>query len=426
MVTISYGEHWSNTELSKVLANDQATNLLTRISEDKFQSLQSFIGTSQMSIVRIDLPDLILSATDASITEFNSLIDSFEAHIINHHVYDTTLNIILHRNSVKKFCENLRILKTNENENQYVIGLISAGLSEMALICMGFLYLTILGIKCQPRIDYGVDRIRRINTIIEEFNTNLVNIVTAGMEGALFSVVAELSTRPLLCVPSNVSYGYGKDGEASMISLIYSNIAGQGIFNNTNMIGACNVAANIISVTKKRRQLEYYSVLTVDTDEPITYETQVNIAQKLRIAPYIVKPLWSSDLPRQVLLLHSLTDSTSLNDCINILKQMNSIHIHTTYVTVGKVILMANSIKEQLIKSDCVILHASNGHLPVVIGGIIKEMEAEGNGIPLIAFSTNSQHESIKSIVNSCSNNVATTNSMISAAVLALSILFNN
>lgn len=73
-----------------------------------------------------------------------------------------------------------------------------------------------------------------------------VIIVLAGMEGALPSVVAGLTRRPVIAVPTSVGYGAGFEGIAALLGMLSSCSSGIGVVNIDNGFGAGALAAIIV------------------------------------------------------------------------------------------------------------------------------------------------------------------------------------
>ena len=72
---------------------------------------------------------------------------------------------------------------------------------EAAVTCM------LLGCKVERLYDVGVAGIHRLTSNLRQFDSADVIIVLAGMEGALPSVVAGLTSKPVIAVPTSVGYG---------------------------------------------------------------------------------------------------------------------------------------------------------------------------------------------------------------------------
>ena len=71
-------------------------------------------------------------------------------------------------------------------------------------------------------------------------------VVVAGMEGALPSVVAGLTSRPVIAVPTSVGYGASFGGIAALLGMLNSCAAGVTVVNIDNGFGA-GYAASLIN-----------------------------------------------------------------------------------------------------------------------------------------------------------------------------------
>jgi len=73
-----------------------------------------------------------------------------------------------------------------------------------------------------------------------------VVIAVAGMEGALFSVVAGLIQAPVIAVPSSVGYGIAANGTAALYSALVSCAPGVVTVNIDNGFGAAVAAIKML------------------------------------------------------------------------------------------------------------------------------------------------------------------------------------
>jgi NCAIR mutase (PurE)-related protein len=72
-----------------------------------------------------------------------------------------------------------------------------------------------------------------------------VLIVAAGMEGALPSVVAGLTDKPVIAVPTSVGYGTAFGGVAALLGMLNSCASGVTVVNIDNGFGAAFAATLI-------------------------------------------------------------------------------------------------------------------------------------------------------------------------------------
>ena len=85
--------------------------------------------------------------------------------------------------------------------------------------------------------------------IAEELNTYPVLIAVAGMEGALFSVLAGLTHAPVIAVPSSVGYGVAAGGHVALQSALSSCAPGLAVVNIDNGFGAAALARKILNAS---------------------------------------------------------------------------------------------------------------------------------------------------------------------------------
>ena len=88
--------------------------------------------------------------------------------------------------------------------------------------------------------------VHRLTSNLRQFESADVIIVIAGMEGALPSVVAGLTDKPVVAVPTSVGYGASFGGMAALLGMLSSCSSGIGVVNIDNGFGAGALAALII------------------------------------------------------------------------------------------------------------------------------------------------------------------------------------
>jgi len=81
---------------------------------------------------------------------------------------------------------------------------------------------------------------------LDEIRRHRVVIVVAGMEGALFSVLAGLVPCAVIAVPTSVGYGVAKGGRAALNAALASCASGIAIVNIDNGFGAAHAALRIL------------------------------------------------------------------------------------------------------------------------------------------------------------------------------------
>ena len=76
-------------------------------------------------------------------------------------------------------------------------------------------------------------------------------IAVAGMEGALASVIAGLTDKPVIAVPTSIGYGASLKGISALLTMLNSCSCGIGVVNIDNGFGAAYLAALIIKQIEK-------------------------------------------------------------------------------------------------------------------------------------------------------------------------------
>ncbi|MDR1160624.1 MAG: nickel pincer cofactor biosynthesis protein LarB [Syntrophomonadaceae bacterium] len=127
--------------------------------------------------------------------------------------------------------------------------IISAGTADMPVAEETAACLQVMGAEIQKAYDIGVAGLHRIIDVLPCLEEAGVIIVVAGMEGALASVIAGLTSKPVIAVPTSVGYGASFNGLAALLSMLNSCASGIGVVNIDNGYGAAALAFSIL-VTK--------------------------------------------------------------------------------------------------------------------------------------------------------------------------------
>ncbi|MCL5409118.1 MAG: nickel pincer cofactor biosynthesis protein LarB [Candidatus Omnitrophica bacterium] len=102
------------------------------------------------------------------------------------------------------------------------IAVISAGTSDMPVAEEAAITLEILGITAERIYDVGVSGIHRIIPKLKTIQKCKLLIVVAGMEGALPSVVAGITGKPVIGVPTSIGYGTNFAGITPLFTMLNS------------------------------------------------------------------------------------------------------------------------------------------------------------------------------------------------------------
>lgn len=132
-----------------------------------------------------------------------------------------------------------------------------APLGRAALLCAGTSDLTVLeecaascrawGIATERFIDVGVAGLHRLLAARDAVDEHDVIIVVAGMEGALPSVVAGLTKKPVIAVPTSVGYGTSLGGIAALLAMLNACSSGVVVVNIDNGFGAAAAARRFLA-----------------------------------------------------------------------------------------------------------------------------------------------------------------------------------
>ena len=130
------------------------------------------------------------------------------------------------------------------------VAVVSAGTSDMPVAEEAVRTAEALGLKVGRIADVGVAGVHRVLDRRKEIDAADCVIVVAGMEGALPSVVAGLTSRPVVAVPTSVGYGAAFEGLAALLAMLNSCAPGVAVVNIDNGFGAALVAHRMIMVAR--------------------------------------------------------------------------------------------------------------------------------------------------------------------------------
>ncbi len=120
-----------------------------------------------------------------------------------------------------------------------------AGTSDVSVAEEAALTSTIMGSPPERLFDVGVAGIHRLLDQVPVLRAARALVVVAGMEGALPSVVAGLTSAPVIAVPTSVGYGASFQGLAPLLAMLNACAPGVSVVNIDNGFGAGYLAATI-------------------------------------------------------------------------------------------------------------------------------------------------------------------------------------
>jgi pyridinium-3,5-biscarboxylic acid mononucleotide synthase len=127
------------------------------------------------------------------------------------------------------------------------VGIVAAGTSDLPIAAEAARTLAFLGFQAPVIADVGVAGLWRLMRRLDEIRAHRVVIAVAGMEGALFSVLAGLIDAPVIAVPASVGYGVSAGGMAALHSALTSCAPGVLTVNIDNGFGAAVAAVKMMN-----------------------------------------------------------------------------------------------------------------------------------------------------------------------------------
>jgi len=123
--------------------------------------------------------------------------------------------------------------------------IVAAGTSDIPVAEEAAVTARMMGNEVETLYDVGVAGVHRLLNHQEKLMQANVLIVTAGMEGALPSVVGGLVARPVIAVPTSVGYGTSFGGLAPLLAMLNSCASNVAVVNIDNGFGAGYIASLI-------------------------------------------------------------------------------------------------------------------------------------------------------------------------------------
>ena len=139
-----------------------------------------------------------------------------------------------------RYNELARIIyvKKQKPKSKKTVLILTAGTSDIPVAEEARLTLEIMGNRVKAAYDVGVAGIHRLFDKMGDISKANVIIVVAGMEGALASVVAGLTEKPVIAVPTSVGYGSSFKGIAPLLTMMNCCSPGVVVVNIDNGFGA--------------------------------------------------------------------------------------------------------------------------------------------------------------------------------------------
>jgi pyridinium-3,5-biscarboxylic acid mononucleotide synthase len=131
---------------------------------------------------------------------------------------------------------------------------VTAGTSDGAVAAEAAFTARVFGTGVQRVTDVGVAGVHRVLAARDRLLAADCLVVVAGMDGALPSVVAGLTDRLVVAVPTSVGYGAAFEGLAALLTMLTACAPGVLVVNIDNGFGAGVAAARIAKSAQRGTQ----------------------------------------------------------------------------------------------------------------------------------------------------------------------------
>ena len=129
---------------------------------------------------------------------------------------------------------------------------VTAGTSDGPVAAEVAATLRACGVRARRVDDVGVAGVHRVLAVAPDLAAADAVVVVAGMDGALPSVVAGLTDRLVVAVPTSVGYGAAFEGLAALLTMLTACAPGVLVVNIDNGFGAGVAAARIARPAAQR------------------------------------------------------------------------------------------------------------------------------------------------------------------------------
>ena len=159
-------------------------------------------------------------------------------------VYEKLIQVIPSA-KYNNIAKTISIINKEVEQTKSSIAIITAGTSDMAVAEEAVETAEIFGNKVVKIYDAGVAGLHRLYGKMTLIRQAKVLIVIAGMEGALASVVAGMTDKPVIAVPTSIGYGANFGGISALLAMLTSCANSVTVVNIDNGFGAAYSASII-------------------------------------------------------------------------------------------------------------------------------------------------------------------------------------
>ena len=245
------------TDLQKLLSEVRSGNLSIELAESEIgKVVSSDLAHTRVANLRRSIkghPEVIY-ASGKTIEQLRDIAKSMEneKNVLFTRINGEKAKAILKENDAKYF-EDASILLLNPKSIENPIGNIlvcCAGTSDLPVAQEAAITAEAMGNRVTRLYDVGVAGLHRLLAKLDVIAQANVIIACAGMEGALPSVIAGLTDKPVIAVPTSVGYGASFNGLAALLGMLNSCSSGVSVVNIDNGFGAGYQASLINQLSK--------------------------------------------------------------------------------------------------------------------------------------------------------------------------------
>lgn len=197
---------------------------------------------------RCGFPEVVYCAgktVDQSVRILDILMEKYD-NVIGTRADKAVYDALAGRHPAAQYDELARMVYQHKDKTvvngDRLISVITAGTSDIPIAEEAALTAEIMGNHVERIYDVGVAGIHRLLARVDDIRRANVNIVVAGMEGALASVVGGLVDKPVIAVPTSIGYGANFHGLSALLAMLNSCAAGVSVVNIDNGFGAGRLA----------------------------------------------------------------------------------------------------------------------------------------------------------------------------------------
>ena len=217
--------------------------------EDKKETLD--LGFAKLDLqreARCGFPEVVYCAgktVGQSVQILDVLMDKYD-NVIGTRADKAVYDALISRHPAAQYDPLARMVYQHKDKTvvngDRLISVITAGTSDIPIAEEAALTAEIMGNRVERIYDVGVACIHRLLARVDDIRQANVNIVVAGMEGALASVVGGLVDKPVIAVPTSIGYGANFHGLSALLAMLNSCAAGVSVVNIDNGFGAGRLA----------------------------------------------------------------------------------------------------------------------------------------------------------------------------------------